>query len=306
MTTTKFKESAVAPTAVKARKADILLISEGQGSSGMYPAETLKQYGPTAFPAGTQLFYNHTSESEVYDRNGSRDVRDLIGKTTSDARWDEAKRALVAEAEFAEHAAPFVASVIDYVGLSIEAGGYINEDGVVESLSYSPLNSVALVPRAGRGGKVETLYESFTENRSTRDNINTKDPLTEWATNHERGTLVSPEDIAKIVEALKPLFTGLQEALTPAAPEPPAKEETIDVAAVAEAMVDASLPEPARQRVYEAIKNGTEVAEAISTEKSYIDSVLKESVVEDATPGRIQESATGSTGYAVGHGGWVR
>lgn len=304
MTTIKLTEGASAPLAVKARKATITLITEGQGSSGLYPAEVLRRDGPIAFPAGTHLVINHLGENEMFERNGSHDTRDIVGATLEDARWDEETRSLVAEAEIAAHAAEFVESIMSYIGLSIEAGGFVNEDGVVESLAYSPHNSVALVPRAGRGGKIQALYESFVETWQSRDTIINEGTSTD-AIEQERGTPVSPEDIAKIVEALKPLFTDLQESLAPAAPETTEEtEETPDVATVAEALVAADLPEVARKRVYEAVNAKADLVEAIAAEKAYIAS-LKESVV-DETPGQVRESARADAGYAVGRGGWVK
>lgn len=299
MTLTKVREGA-SSLAVKARKATITLISEGQGSSGFYSAEMLRRDGPTVFPAGTHLVVNHLGEAEMWERNGSHDTRDIVGATTEDARWDDEAKALVAEAEIAAHAAEFVESIKDYIGLSIEAGGVV-VDGQVESLAYSPLNAVALVPRAGRGGKIQSLYESFVETGASRGTIISEGTSTN-ATEQERGTLVSPEDIAKIVEALKPLFTGLQEALAPAAPEVEKTEDTIDVAAVAEAVVAAGLPEVARKRVYEAVSAKADVAEAIAAETAYIES-LKESVA-DATPGLVRESAT-ATPLSHNRAGWV-
>jgi len=63
------------------------------------------------------------------------------------------------------------------------------------------------------------------------------------------------------------------EALAPAEePEEEEKEET-DVAAVAEALVAADLPEVSRKAVYESLRAGADLTEAIENQKAFVDSV---------------------------------
>jgi hypothetical protein len=40
------------------------LIQPGWGSSGYYSAEVLERDGPKVFPLGTQMFWNHATQSE--------------------------------------------------------------------------------------------------------------------------------------------------------------------------------------------------------------------------------------------------
>ena len=280
----------------KGRGSRILLISEGQGSSGHYSADMLKRDGHLAFPAGSKIYYNHLGEQESWERNGSRDVRDLIGVTTTDAAWSEDDRGLTASAEFFSHARDFVESVLPHVGLSVEASGVVSEDGVVESLVYSPLNAVALVPVAGRGGKVQGLFEGF---REKYDSISDDESPT-----GKEDPGMTPEEIKNaVMEAFAEfgptLTTALTEALKPVEVAPEDEDKNEDVAVVAEALVESKLPASARTKVLEAVKTGTPVADAIATEKSYIESVLAESKTEDeGVEGRIHESGTG-TGRSV-------
>ena len=116
------------------RKGKALLISEGVGSSGTYSAELLQRDGASAFPAGTHIFANHLGNEEAWERNGSRDIRDIIGVTTEAASWDETDRGLTSGIEIFPHARDFVESVWEHVGLSVEASGVVSEDGVVEAL----------------------------------------------------------------------------------------------------------------------------------------------------------------------------
>ena len=278
----------------KGRGSRILLISEGQGSSGHYGADMLKRDGALAFPVGSKIYYNHLGENESWERNGSRDVRDLIGVTTSEVEWSEVEHGLEADAEWLPHAKDFVESVWEHVGLSVEASGVVSEDGVVEALVYSPLNAVALVPVAGRGGKVQGLFESF---RESYGSITNDESVTD-----RKDSGMTPEEITSVAEALAealtPTLTAIHEALTPAAPEEPVVEGE-DASVIAEALVASELPTSARTKVYEAVKTGVPVADAIATEKTYITELLAESKTDGEFNGRVDVSGTGAPKSAL-------
>ena len=276
------------------RKGKALLISEGVGSSGTYSAELLQRDGASAFPAGTKLFANHLGENESWERHGSRNINDLIGITTEAATWDESERGLVAGIEIFPHARDFVESIWEHVGLSVEASGVVSEDGVVEALVYSPLNAVALVPVAGRGGKVQGLFESF---RESYGSITNDESVTD-----RKDSGMTPEEITSVAEALaealKPSLTAIHEALTPA--EPIVNDEDgEDASVIAEALVASELPTSARTKVYEAVKTGVKVADAIATEKTYITELLAESKTDGEFNGRVDVSGTGAPKSAL-------
>lgn len=290
--TVELLETAAAPSAgYKGARARIRLISEGQGSSGFYPGAVLEQDGPAAFPGGTHLFYNHLGES------GHHPVEDLIGVTLSDAVFVQEENALYTEAEFFPHAADFVRSVMPYVGLSIEAHGTKSSEDVVESLRPSPLNAIALVPRAGRDGKITELYESYRESGT----LDTKVVENSAVRQTRKDLGMTPEEITSVAEALAtalaPAFTKITEALTPVVEE--VAIETLDSEEIVEALVASGLPKTGRARVLESVKNGVAVLEAITSEKNYVAEVLKENT---AAVGKITESAASAETYTVG--GW--
>jgi hypothetical protein len=64
---------------------------------------------------------------------------------------------------------------------------------------------------------------------------------------------------------------AVAEALAPA--EEPEEKEEVDVAAVAEAMVAADLPEVSRKAVYESLRAGANLNEAIESQKAFVESV---------------------------------
>ena len=87
---------------------------------------------------------------------------------------------------------------------------------------------------------------------------------------------------------------AVAEALAPAV-ETEEKEE-IDVAAVAEAMVEADLPEVSRKAVYESLRAGGDLAEAIESQKAFVESVKSHFKEEaKAAPKNVEESVIVNT-----------
>ena len=83
------------------------------------------------------------------------------------------------------------------------------------------------------------------------------------------------EEMSAAIEAK---FAALAETLSPS--EEPEEKEEVDVAAVAEALVNADLPEVSRKAVYESLRNGGDLTQAIESQKVFVESVkshLKES-----------------------------
>lgn len=266
------------------------LISEGQGSSGFYPRETLKTFGPKAWPKGTHIFFNHLTESEDWERRGSHDIKDLIGVVDSDPEFNEEDGGLYADIKIFEKDAEFVEQVAPYVGLSIEAGGEIIEGRVV-ALEESPMNAVTLVPRAGRDGKLTQMIEShrtsgrmtLVEDAQASEESDAELPERNPMTEEEKAALV--EAVATAVSA------AVVEALKPTEPE---GEETdaVDEAAVVESALAAGLGASARKRVVEAVRAGTKPEDAIASEKAIRDEVLAEAQAKAEGGVTVKEGAT--------------
>jgi len=81
----------------------------------------------------------------------------------------------------------------------------------------------------------------------------------------------------QIAELPNLVAAAVAEALAPAV-----ETEEVDVAAVAEAMVEANLPEVSRKAVYESLRAGGDLAEAIESQKAFVESV-KSHFKEEAT-----------------------
>lgn len=145
----------------------IKVISPGWGTSGYYPAAVLERDGATAFPAGTQMFWDHPTVSEAVDPRG-RSLRDLAATLATPARWDpnHSKGAgLYAEAKVMQPYREPLAEMAPHIGISIRAAGEAHtgeaegkRGRIIDRLVEG--HSVDFVAKAGRGGQVLALLES--------------------------------------------------------------------------------------------------------------------------------------------------
>lgn len=296
----------VETTAVKKGKGNTWrsrLISAGTGSSAHYPADVLKEYGPSALPKGTQIFLDHPTENEELERGGGRSIKDYAGVVMADPEWVEDEQALYAPIKYIDSVVPLVEGAFEDIALSIDVRKFelseseIDGKPVVAKMFAHPLNNVAIVPRGGRDGKIVSLIESYRDSNANPDTISgNTEPL-------ERNPM-TPEEIKALSEAIVLALTpALKEALTPAPVDDPKDEATIDLAAVVESATDAGLPKVARTRIVEALKANPTATDAdatalIESEKTYLDS-LKESVTAEVT-GTLRESAGTTTDLKIG------
>lgn len=311
------------PTSGKKWSAKI--IEAGWGSSGYYPADMLKAYGPVVFKKGTKVFMNHPSVTEASDRP-ERDVRNLIGRLSSDAVFNESDNSLTSTIEFYNHVAPVIREMWEDVGLSIHAYGEANvgeaegrQGPIIERLVADPLTSVDVVTVAGAGGKFLSLLESYAR----------KDEATELSESVSEGnpSMITKEEFeaaiadlkATFVETMTPIkeqFTALMESASadavepeieeieevPAVEEAPAEEdvteeatevaESIDPVEVALKLNESGLPKVALARVAEAMKADPSktVDELIEAERAYVSAVSESAAASVDTYGAITES----------------
>lgn len=286
--TIKLIESDSSSKGVKAR---MRIIKAGLGSSGYYSAKVLERDGAQAFPSGTHLFFDHQTENERWDRGGARSIRDLVGKTLSEAQYDPDEESLFADVLFYNGDADRIKAIAEDVGVSIEASGARDEEsGEVTELLAHPNNRIALTPVAGREGEITQFYESFT---ASKLNLIESGKIEESDNEPEKDNLdMKPEDISAIVDAVKaalePRIAQVEEALKPEEVEAPA------IAEVIEALIEADLPEGLRTRVYEAKDPLAELETIKAIKESLADKAPKGEVKQ---PGHIQESAGGGENF---------
>lgn len=157
--------------------AEIRIIQSGKGAMGYYTNEALKQAAKDkVFHKGLQMFIDHQTESERRERPvGS--VSKLAAELGSDAVYRESGGvgALYAKSTAFSDFQPFLNERKDSIGLSIRAG--VTGDGsVTEGLptitGFTKALSVDFVTKAGAGGKLMTVYESYrAENGGTHKEI---------------------------------------------------------------------------------------------------------------------------------------
>ena len=143
-------------------------ITSGQGSSGYYPAGTIRDAVERGVWAkGTHVYLDHPDALENETRP-ERSLRDLIGVLDSDAiltDLDEGQVAADAELKVYAPYRELVAEMADDIGLSIRATADIGpgkadgHEGKIVWRIHEAL-SVDLVTKAGRGGRILEVLES--------------------------------------------------------------------------------------------------------------------------------------------------
>ena len=247
------------------------LIASGVSLNGKYySGEMLESTGPAAFPVGTIIHADHQTWVEAYDRP-EKSVNTIIGAIATEPKLDtvDGVEGLYANVEFTEEWAPRVEQIAPFVGLSISTQ-YIadetaeREDGVetVAALVPFPTNSVDLVTVPGAKGKLLRALESFSK----------------------------PHNVEKVkkamtAEEIDALATALANKLS-VTNDDVSEKDSVDVEEVAEAMITAGLPKPAREAAFRRIRSGESVKEAIAGEENYMKSLseaLKAKAAEESS-----------------------
>lgn len=247
------------------------LIASGVSLNGKYySGEMLESTGPAAFPVGTLVHADHQTWVEAYDRP-EKSVKTIIGAIATEPKLDtvDGVEGLYANVEFTEEWAPRVEQIAPFVGLSISTQ-YIadetaeREDGVETVAAFVPFptNSVDLVTVPGAKGKLLRALESF----SKPPNV---------------------EKVKKVMtaEEIEALATALANKLS-VTNDDVSEKESVDVEEVAEAMITAGLPKPAREAAFRRIRSGESVKEAIAGEENYMKSLseaLKAKAAEESS-----------------------
>lgn len=265
------------------------LIQAGQGSSGFYSESVLSEYGPSAFPVGTHSYLNHKSYDDEWNQPERR-VQDIAGVISSVPEFRES--ALWADITFTAAGVALVEELGEHIGLSIYANGETEDyDGgvAITKIFPSPLNSVDIVTRAGAGGKIMELAESFRASGAEDSTSDSRGTQTERIEMDEKDIKAIAD---AVTAAIAPQFTALTEALKPVEPATD-EDKGVDIAAVAEAVHEAGLPKSVRTQVYEAVQKGAKLEDVLAGAKTLVESIKSELGTTDAAGGGvIRESGT--------------
>jgi hypothetical protein len=269
-----------------------VLAVPGQGSSGFYSEDLLREYGPLALAPGAKAFIDHDSV---------RSPKDMIGVYPEGAHWDDEINALVGELEVFPHWQEFVEAVGPHAGLSIYMMGETDKDGNVVALLPDRMNGVDLVSYPGLvgSGLVEKLYESAQRAAlATNDSdMDVQDAV------ETEGITMDREELLTILEGFKDeIIAAVMETMMTPTEDVSVEEEAVevaDMAAVAEASVEAGIPAELRAEIYEAAKGmtHTDALALVVARKNTVDAIRKsvsESVKAEASApaGRVVEAGT--------------
>ena len=146
----------------------IKIIDPGWGSSGYYSREVLQQAANArVYAAGLQMYWNHPSKTDEKERP-ERDLRDLAGVLTEDARWDEQGPkgpGLYSRAKIFSAYRDAVAEMGPYIGLSHYVWGE-SKQGEAEGKKGEIITrivaarSVDFVTVPGRGGAIAEAFRA--------------------------------------------------------------------------------------------------------------------------------------------------
>lgn len=256
----------------------IRIIVPGDGSSGVYTAENLAE-SVHLFKAGTEMFIDHPTESEEWDRP-ERSIRDYAGVFLEDATVGD-DGALYAVCKVFSSVNDIIKDKWEHIGVSINAwcSTPINEDRVVPV--FDGVRSVDFVTLPGAGGAIVDLLES---NRIKTTISNKEGVMDPELKNRFDSLETAIENIMQVVQGLE------KDKKTEDKPEEEAdnrKNEAVAMEA-GEKIAESGLPAVAAERVRKAVLDGADVEDAIEAEREYI----KGAVVKEAAPQKDETNET--------------
>ncbi|WP_406245905.1 hypothetical protein ACI7YT_12755 [Microbacterium sp. M] len=293
------------------KKADgtypIVIITEGEGSSGVYEGHLFDEGASEHVFENVPSFMDHPVDPAAPHL---RSVNSIGGRVSGvHVGEDAGRKALLGEYKPRDEYAKFVEEFADVLGISIFCGadGEVLEDGrlkVSEFDGEDPYRSVDIVVAAGRGGRFKRAEESLRVLESSLG-IPASKPAAEASAEEKEGEHM--EEVLKAIEALtkslEPVVSFVNESAAKKADESQTKvdAEALDSAraegakAAAEgfqAVDDAKLPETIAEGLKAQVLDGKDVTDAIAQAKA-----VAEAVVDSAKERGfvINESAAGGS-----------
>lgn len=307
MTTRNLLESATLVEAPVEGPWKVRLISEGKGSSGIYPASLLENYGH-AFNESLS-FENHPIGWDGPEtRNFTQIVGQVIGETWVDSD-ERGKMGVYANWEPDPDHRERLARYKNKLGLSIyiEGDGHVDEDGefVVDSFNeHDPFKSVDVVLAAGRGGRFEESLKNMYSARRGESLEPGTDPSAQTRKENKMD-----EKAIEAINALTAQVTALVSANTTKAEENAQIEadtkavetalETYSAAVEAiEAARESLLPSQVKNLMAEA-KAGNDVTALIESHKEIAAEALEAAKESDGSEGRVLGEGAKTTQYGA-------
>lgn len=265
---TKFFTESVAEAPVKRSEGKYLvaIATPGQGSSGYYAEDMLKEYGPKAFHKGAKSFINHDAK---------RDMRDCIGTFQEGAYWDEDRKQVMGELTVFPHFAEFVEAIHAHSGMSIYMAGVSDKEGNVTSLEENVQNGADLVAYPGLAGS------GFVEMLESARAGSEEPPAALAEDNDGKDATRMEEKLDKLIE-LMTAFAATKTAEAQETAQVEADEalaqERIDAFETAVEAIDAADLTPAQKKALRVeAKAGSDVTQLIEAQVALKAEILQES-----------------------------
>ncbi len=259
----------------------VKIIDAGWGSSGYYSREVLQQAANArVYAAGLQMYWNHPSKSDEKERP-ERDLRDLAGVLTEDARWDEQGSkgpGLYSRAKVFSAYRDAVAEMGPYIGLSHYVWGE-SKQGEAEGKKgdiitrIAAARSVDFVTVPGRGG---AIAEAF---RAARPPVPTDEQKTEAGK-----SMVGEKPEKLTLESLRKEHPEIVESL---------RKEIENSAAMKEAQAQQEKKLKETETALEEAKAENarlKEAQLLVEAKTFVEEKVKSAKIPDLTKARIVES----------------
>lgn len=278
----------------------VVLITEGEGSTGIYSPELIEK-SATLFE-NVASFINHPIDPAAPQK---RDLNSLAGRVSNvTVGEDQGKRALLGDFKPRAEYASLFEEFSDIIGLSIfsRAAGETMPDGrirVEEFAASDPYRSVDAVVAAGRGGRFKRAEESLRAIESSLGLPEGAKPAAEASAEEKESERMEEKDIAAIAtataaaiaESLAPVLAFVNESAAKKAEKDQTEvdAEALDTAraegakAAAESLtaIDAAgLPEKIAEGFKAQVLEGLDVTEAVASAKEVADAVAESA--EDA------------------------
>lgn len=282
---TKFFTESVAEAPVKRDNGRwlVAIATPGQGSSGFYAEDMLKEYGPVAFPSGAKAFINHES---------SRNPKDMIGTYPDGAYWDDDRKQLMGELETFSHWKQFVEEVGPHCGVSIYMAGDSDKDGNVTKLIENVQNGADLVSYPGlEGSGLVEMYESA--------RAGSEKPPVALAEDHQDGKDATrmEEKLDKLIELMTAFAATktaeAQETAQVTADETLAQERIDAFESSVDAIEAADLTPAQKKTLRVEAKAGSDVTKLIEAQVALKAEILQESGAQ-LVEGRVVTSGSAS------------
>lgn len=260
---------------------NVRIIRPGWGSSGYYSANTLKKASEAGtFPKGLKMYWNHPTKTEDRERP-ERDLRDLAGELTEQARWQESGPEGPGLYAKVRTFGPYKASVKElapHIGLSIRGAGsgHLGEaEGrkgrIIEAIVGA--KSVDFVTAPGAGGKVIDLFEAARNQTSQEDDmdlqeaIRAKDEAEKHARELEEARANDAKELARLREAVATSEAAnfIKGKLATVKLPDATKQRLVSTVAMKASLTDGKLDEAAL---------GTTLDEAVKAEVEYLESIM--------------------------------